>query len=657
VPGPSGDNALAFDQTRVQTESVALARLAWLHRVLNIRETVMMNTFPHTPPERSRTVLSTILHRLIQRKCPTAAELNQALSQSLHRVNELLGAQISALFLGGHLPAGIKTHWVALHDNPTDSLELQQHKRALAEEWERQPACMDDGCACGQALRVGERVLISHADGARLCHGALLEKLDIVPDSVALVPLRSPHGAKGCFVCVNKAGFFGGQPRPFSEDDAGVLEDVAYHIGLLLEHCKSPETPLNDLDLARIMARLFRLELMRITPDTAIDTELLREFDLDHLRRYDVLPLKRLGPRAISAALAHPENFQVASEFEIATGQHIDQKFVAPRSDIQAALNRACPRHSRMQEVAEIVSREHDGDTPVLTAEAQPEPGENSAPIINLSRQIVEEAYDQRASDIHIEPLEGKLLIRYRIDGVCREKLTLPASVHRPLVARFKIMADLDIAEHRLPQDGRIVFSRFSPGYDLDLRVSVVPANHGESIVMRILDKKKSLLPLTKLGYSAYNLELYRGLLQAPYGMILHCGPTGSGKSMTLYAALNEINSPELKILTAEDPIEYTLPRIIQVQMKRDIGLTFSSTLRSFLRQDPDIILVGEIRDLETAEIAVEAALTGHLLFSTLHTNDAASTVTRLKDIGIEPFLLSSTLLGICSQRLLRRLC
>ena len=219
-------------------------------------------------------------------------------------------------------------------------------------------------------------------------------------------------------------------------------------------------------------------------------------------------------------------------------------------------------------------------------------------------------------------------------------------------------MSNLDIAERRMPQDGRIVFKKYTKkNFDFDLRVATSPMNFGEKVVMRILDKQKSTLPLDKLGYSARNLRVYREKILTPYGMILHVGPTGSGKSMTLYAALNEIQRPEINIQTVEDPIEYTLPGINQMQTHKDIGLTFGRALRAYLRQDPDVLLVGEIRDLETAQIAIEAALTGHLLLSTLHTNDAPSTVTRLVEMGIEPFLVSSTIICVCAQRLLRRLC
>ena len=281
-----------------------------------------------------------------------------------------------------------------------------------------------------------------------------------------------------------------------------------------------------------------------------------------------------------------------------------------------------------------------------------------SAPIVQLASRIIEDAYFSGGSDVHIEPFENEARIRVRVDGVCQEKLRIPTRACTTLMARLKIMANLDIAEKRLPQDGRIVYKQFNrKGIDVDLRISTAPLNHGEGAVMRLLDKQKSTLPLPALGFSEGNLVMYRALIKRPYGMILHCGPTGSGKSMTLYSALNEINDPGKCIRTAEDPIEYTLHGLLQMQMHRQIGLNFAKALRSFLRQDPDIILVGEIRDQETAQIAVEAALTGHMLFSTLHTNDAPSTVSRLTEMGIEPFMISASLVCVCAQRLLRRVC
>ncbi len=284
---------------------------------------------------------------------------------------------------------------------------------------------------------------------------------------------------------------------------------------------------------------------------------------------------------------------------------------------------------------------------------------EKSAPIIQLVDSLIDAAYARGASDIHIEPSEEDVAVRYRIDGDLQTVHRLkPARLIQPLVARIKIMSDLDISERRLPQDGRIKYkSKGAAGKDFDLRVAIMPVNYGEKCVMRILDKNKAVLPLASLGFSPRNLDVYRERISAPYGMVLHVGPTGSGKSMSLYAALNEIKSDSLNIQTAEDPIEYTLPGISQSQMHADIGLTFQKALRTFLRLDPDIILVGEIRDQETAKIAVEASLTGHLVLSTLHTNDAATTIQRLVEMGVEPYLVSSSLLVVCAQRLVRRLC
>lgn len=282
------------------------------------------------------------------------------------------------------------------------------------------------------------------------------------------------------------------------------------------------------------------------------------------------------------------------------------------------------------------------------------------APIIFLVNSLIEKAVLMQASDIHIEPTETEVIIRYRIDGTLRVMHRLsPRAIILPIIARLKIMSNLDITEKRLPQDGRVHFIEFSEkqNTDIDIRLSIVPLQYGEKAVMRLLDHSLSILSLEKMGFSKEALELYRQKLRSPYGMILHVGPTGSGKTTTLYSAMNELNSPELNIHTIEDPIEYTLPGLNQLEVRHQIGLTFARVLRAYLRQDPDVILVGEIRDDETAHISLEAAMTGHMLLSTLHTNDAASTVTRLLEMGMKPYMLTASLLMICAQRLLRRLC
>ncbi len=280
---------------------------------------------------------------------------------------------------------------------------------------------------------------------------------------------------------------------------------------------------------------------------------------------------------------------------------------------------------------------------------------DEDAPIIRLVQRTIEEAMQARASDIHIEPFEGRLRVRYRVDGVLREHASLDIALHGPLTSRLKIMAALDIAERRKPQDGRIDFR--TAGKAIDIRTSVLPGNHGETIVMRLLDKEQSLLSLEGLGFEGDDLERFQRLIKRPNGIFLVTGPTGSGKTTTLYAALNRLNRSDTKIITAEDPVEFSIAGINQCQVRSRIGLDFARILRAMLRQAPNIILVGEIRDAETAEIAVQAALTGHLVFSTLHTNDAPSAITRLVDMGVKPFLVSASLQAVMAQRLVRVLC
>ena len=389
-----------------------------------------------------------------------------------------------------------------------------------------------------------------------------------------------------------------------------------------------------------------------------------------------ILPVVNEGPGA-SFLLSNPFNWEVQEAVKrvLARGESpvliltepsgiekmLDQGPVAPAPAGPAAAAAPPPPPRRVVSISEIEAKLKEEYVPIQTPLASREAGANeeSAPIIQLVNSLIESAYVQGASDIHIEPAEEEVVVRYRVDGDMRIVNRLkPARLIQPMIARLKIMANLDIAEHRMPQDGRIIFKQYSrSGSDFDLRLAIAPMNFGEKAVMRILDKQKSVLPLSDLGFSTRNLELYRDKIAAPFGMVLHVGPTGSGKSMTLYAALNEIKNPSINIHTAEDPIEYTLPGINQLQVHKEIGLTFARALRSFLRLDPDVILVGEIRDRETADISIEASLTGHLLLSTLHTNDAPSTVTRFVEMGVEPYMLSSSLLVVCAQRLLRRLC
>jgi type IV pilus assembly protein PilB len=386
----------------------------------------------------------------------------------------------------------------------------------------------------------------------------------------------------------------------------------------------------------------------RVTPQTF--ERVPQEFCQENL----VLPVGQVGEMLL-IAFANPFEVTLPTKIQEMTGKPV-VRLLAREKDIRDKFAKGPEKAAGFDDVVMQIGAEYGEHAEGELKED--DVNEESGPIIQLANRIIEDAYFSGTSDIHVEPQEKEIIVRNRIDGICHEKLRLPKKVGPALVARLKIMCNLDISERRLPQDGRIIFKQYTKkNIDLDLRVSTAPLNHGEGVVMRILDKQKTTLPLPALGFSEENLTRYRECIRQPYGMILHCGPTGSGKSMTLYSALNEINTPDIVIRTAEDPIEYTLPGLNQMQMHRQIGLTFASALRAFLRQDPDIILVGEIRDKETAGIAVEAALTGHLLISTLHTNDAPTTVSRLTEMGVEPFMVSSSLLCVCAQRLMRRVC
>jgi general secretion pathway protein E len=322
--------------------------------------------------------------------------------------------------------------------------------------------------------------------------------------------------------------------------------------------------------------------------------------------------------------------------------------FVARSSDIEAALDRSLgPAQTSGEPEASDGADEDDLDRLKDMA--------SDAPVVRAVNSLVARAAEARASDIHIEPSEDGLRVRYRIDGTLRDEPTLPASAKSAVVSRIKVMAGLNIAERRLPQDGRMRLA--VRGHEIDLRVATAPGLHGEGVVLRLLDRSNLRLDFDSLGFDAPAAHRFKQVLSRPHGIVLVTGPTGSGKTTTLYAALAFLNAPERKILTIEDPIEYRLAGISQTQVNGQIGLDFAAALRSFLRQDPDVMMVGEIRDLETAQIAVQAALTGHTLLSTLHTNSAAAAVTRLIDMGVEPFLIASTLNGVLAQRLVRRLC
>ncbi|WP_221029178.1 ATPase, T2SS/T4P/T4SS family [Actomonas aquatica] len=480
--------------------------------------------------------------------------------------------------------------------------------------------------------------------------------------SMLTVPLKAGSVNIGAIQVLNKEPTAGTDGQ-FTENDLKLLVEVAEYSATLIQRMLDPKFQLSADDTAKFIARLTDTPLVTDANQIEIDEKLVEVVGDAIIRREGIFPHKQLSPNSVAVLMSNPLDYAKRDAFQMATELHIEEVQVASATFIEELLGKLFKKAPTTESdvdisgVADVISTAYgEGEGGEVSAEDLE--NEESGPIVQLANRIIEDAYISGASDIHIEPQEKDLIVRYRIDGLCAEKLRLPTKVANALCTRLKIMCNLDIAERRLPQDGRIVFKKYTKkNIDIDLRVATGPMNHGEKVVMRILDKQKTTLPLPALGFSEENLEKYRKCIQQPYGMILHCGPTGSGKSMTLYSALAEINAPDINIQTAEDPIEYTLPGLNQMQMNRQIGLTFARALRCYLRMDPDVILVGEIRDEETAGIAVEAALTGHLLVSTLHTNDAPSTVSRLGEMGVEPFNVSASLLCVCAQRLMRRVC
>ena len=370
------------------------------------------------------------------------------------------------------------------------------------------------------------------------------------------------------------------------------------------------------------------------------------------LKESRALPLAEDAER-LHLAMADPLDRFVIDAFQLVTKRQIMPRLALP-SELESAFERlyGSGKSSMDQIVGEVETREEDQGNEDLQ---QLKDMASEAPIVRLVSLIISHALTARASDIHIEPFENRLIVRYRVDGVMHEVESPPRRFSAAVISRIKIMANLDIAERRLPQDGRIKLR--IQGKELDLRVSTVPTMHGESVVMRILDKSGTALDFATLGFDADVLQRFMDVLMQPHGILLVTGPTGSGKTTTLYTALDRLNNPDLKILTVEDPVEYQMEGINQIQVKPQIGLTFANALRSIVRQDPDIIMIGEIRDLETAQIAVQSALTGHMVLSTLHTNDAASTINRLLDMGVDDDLLTSTVNGILAKLLVRTLC
>ncbi len=404
----------------------------------------------------------------------------------------------------------------------------------------------------------------------------------------------------------------------------------------------------DEADLVRALAKHIGIEFVDLNAVT-VDPAAAALVPESLARRYAALPIG-FEDDALIVAMADPANVLAIDDIRALTGRDVIPR-VATRSDVERSIGGVAGLEDSVSDLAEFAADDDIEAQDLASVEASTE----DAPVVKLVNMLISKAAADRASDIHIEPTERDLRVRYRIDGVLHEIMRTPRSIMNAVVSRLKIMADIDIAERRRPQDGRI--SLKVGRRSIDLRVSTLPTIYGEKVVMRILDTSQALLQLEDLGFLPDTHSRFEESFSKPYGTILVTGPTGSGKSTTLYATLNVLNRPEVNIVTVEDPVEYRLSGISQVQVNRKAGLTFPSALRSFLRQDPDIMLVGEIRDKETATIAIESALTGHLVLSTLHTNDAPSAVTRLTEMGIEPFLVGSAIDAVLGQRLARRLC
>ncbi len=395
-----------------------------------------------------------------------------------------------------------------------------------------------------------------------------------------------------------------------------------------------------------------------------IDESLLALISAEVARKYTILPVAKAGAR-LTIAMADPTNVFALDDIKFMTGYNVDP-VVTTDSSLRSAIDRyyGSTHAIELKKVMEDIAEADEADLELLDEETEVDLAEiteqsEEAPVVRLVNIILSDAIKRGASDIHVEPYERQYRVRYRIDGVLYEMMKPPQKLREAITSRLKIMAKLDIAEKRLPQDGRIKIKTRLAGRvkDLDFRVSSLPTIFGEKIVLRLLDKDQLELDMTRLGFEPDPLRKFEQAIMRPYGMVLVTGPTGSGKTSSLYSALSRINTPETNILTAEDPVEFNLPGVNQVQMKEQIGLNFATAMRSFLRQDPNIILVGEIRDFETAEVAIKAAMTGHLVLSTLHTNDAPSSINRLMNMGVEPFLVASAVHLIAAQRLVRRIC
>jgi len=432
-----------------------------------------------------------------------------------------------------------------------------------------------------------------------------------------------------------------------SRADLDRATEIQVETSLPLGRILVEEGFVKETDLVKTLAHHIGLDFVSLD-EVSIDPSATALVPEALARRYAAIPIG-FEDGSLIVAMADPANVLAIDDIRAITGMDVVPK-VATRTEVEDAISRMAQFDDAVSDLGELLDDQAEVED-LSSMEASIE----EAPVVKLVNTIITRAINERASDIHIEPGEKELRVRFRIDGVLHEAMSTPRTITNAMVSRLKIMADINIAERRIPQDGRI--SLKVQGSQIDLRVATLPSVYGEKVVLRILDRSSIMLELTDLGFSQHNLERFESSYTKPYGAILVTGPTGSGKSTTLYATLNVLNRPEVNIITTEDPVEYRLAGITQVQVNRKAGLTFASALRSILRADPDIALIGEIRDRETAQIAIEAALTGHLVLSTLHTNDSSSSIGRLIEMDVEPYLVASSIDAVLAQRLARRLC
>ncbi len=606
------------------------------------------------------TLRRSLLIKVISKPAPSREDVNSVIELTASKVVEALQAQSMTLYL----VEGNDIAFKQVYYSPTlwakdPSLEKKLQETAAKLLTMKLPKGTG---VVGKVIETGEPAFFRNTESQAPFMSSMAKSTGFEVRSMLTVPLKT-NIVIGAIQLLNKE-MEAGTEGEFVEKDLALLQEVAEYSASLIQRMLDPKFQLSNEDPAKFVAKLTDLPLVTKVEDVECDEALIQAVGDALIRREGIFPHKVNGARRVRA---HVEPARLRETRGLPAGDRLHDRRGARRATfadraadqeiLQGLQGRPGKRRGHRLggrgHQRRLQRRHRDGRDERRRPRERGLGADHSAnePHHRGCLHLRCVGYSHRAY--------GKgSLIRYRIDGLCVEKLRLPKQATNSLITRLKIMCNLDISERRLPQDGRIVFKRYTKkNIDIDLRVATGPMKDGEKVVMRILDKQKSTLPLPQLGFSDENLARYRECIRQPYGMILHCGPTGSGKSMTLYSALGEVNTPDVNIQTAEDPIEYTLAGINQMQMSRAIGLTFARALRCYLRMDPDIILVGEIRDEETAGIAVEAALTGHLLVSTLHTNDAPSTVARIGEMGVEPFNISASLVCVCAQRLLRRVC